>query len=473
MKIISISLFLFANIFCITEFQGDKNFDILSQILILVPTLYIFQFFITKYKSFTFYFLSIFYILGYPIFLAILHKNFHLYNSSGWLSVGNFEFTSLKIRTLCLASFLIMFGLSIGFYFNSRFNIYTNKINLYPYKANSNIKFRLKKAVNIWFISSLIIIIFMSLIGIGRTGLIDKIQLPFGIKAILYYSRLILIPLVGIYFLQASLAVDKFKLTINILIKIIILSVLIAFLSLSRSDIVITLSPVFIFLFATTNNSFKKKISRLLLISVIFIVFVTQFVQIFRNISYSNDSFDYKILTEQVNQYSISDIGENILVLLTLRQGGSRDLGVVLNSPYNDTKYIIKYFFQENEEAFMTDVWNFNIDEFLIEGMSFGAGFNGFAWYAFGSNYLVIFLLSFITGSFLCYIELLFRRNNFYSVQIWLGLMLAILSWNTFLWLKFSRIIPFLFISLYIIKKIRKYIFYEQNKKIQKNFFTL
>lgn len=472
MKKISFLLFLFTNIFCISEFRNEPRFDILSQILILFPTLYIFQFFFTKHKSYTFYFLSVFYALGYPIFLAILHKNFELYNTSGWLSVGNFEFTSTKIKTLCLSSFLIMTGLLFGFYLQASLNVNIKKIILYPFKAEQNNKLRLYKIINIWFVTSLCIIIFMSLLGIGRTGLIDKIQLPFGIKAFLYYTRLILIPLVGLYILQASLAVNEFNTTINIFIKIIIISILIAFLSLSRSDIVITLAPVFIFLYSTTTSLFKKKVSKLLFFSLIFIVFVTQFVQIFRNISYSNDNVDYKGLTEQVSQYSLSDIGENILVLLTLRQGGSRDLGVVLNSPYNDTKYISQYFFQEHEEAFMTDVWNFNLNEFLIEGMSFGAGFNGFAWYAFGTNFFIIFLLSFITGFFLYYIELLFRKNNFYSVQIWLGLMLAILSWNTFLWLKFSRIIPFLFLSLVIIKKIRKYIFkepYEIQKKAFKD----
>ena len=299
----------------------------------------------------------------------------------------------------------------------------------------------------------------MYLLGIGRTGLEDNIHLPFGLKALLYYTRIIFIPLVGLFFLQIAYNQKNEKLLISIFIKLLLVAILISFSSLSRSDIILTLFPTLLFLYSYNSINFKKKLRKIIFISLLIIVSTTQIVQLYRNFSYnsnSNTTASFTEIAEFAGEFTPKDVLDNLITLLTIRQGGARDLGVVLNSTYNDSKYVYQYFFQINEENFMYDVWNFNPDEFLVEGKTFGTGFNGFAWYAFGNNFLVVFILSLITGFIFTFIENQFKRNDLIALQLWVSFFIALLCWNSFLWSKFSRIIPAIFLTLIVVKIIKK-----------------
>jgi hypothetical protein len=219
-------------------------------------------------------------------------------------------------------------------------------------------------------------------------------------------------------------------------------------------------------LFKYPDSRFKESLKKYFLFSILLIVITSQLVQLIRNFAYSSDGLESVSFSEIIglfDMFSFNDVLDNLLSLLTIRQGGARDIGVVLNSQYNDIKYIGDYFFQINEEAFMFDVWNFMPDEFLVEGKTFGTGFNGLSWYAFGGNYLLIFSLSLITGMFIGFIERIFIINRLISIQIWISFFLALLFWNSFLWSKFSRIIPIILLSLFFIKKLKSIILKNEN----------
>jgi hypothetical protein len=441
-------------------FYDLKEFTLLSEILFLLPTLFVYLFFYKK-KSYTFFFISVFYSLGYPLYFAVLYSTFDKYNYGGWLAVGNFEFLYSKINAVVYSSILIITGLFLGIYFIILFSPFNRKIE--KYNVNLTV---LNKSVNYWFYIGLLLILLMYILGIGRTGLEDKIVLPFGLKAFLYYLRIISLPMIGMFFLQVAYDLSNVELLRKYFFKLLVISLLISLSSFSRSDIVLTLVPASIFLFKYPDSRFKGSLKKYFLFSILLIVITSQLVQLIRNFAYSSDGLESVSFSEIIglfDMFSFNDVLDNLLSLLTIRQGGARDIGVVLNSQYNNIKYIGDYFFQINEEAFMFDVWNFMPDEFLVEGKTFGTGFNGLSWYAFGGNYLLIFSLSLITGMFIGFIERIFIINRFISIQIWISFFLALLFWNSFLWSKFSRIIPIILLSLFFIKKLKSIILKNEN----------
>lgn len=429
-----------------------KEFSLLSQILFISPTLLLYTFF-RKRKSYTFFFICIFYSLGYPLYFAVLYNTFERYNFGGWLAIGNFEFTLSKINGVVYSSFLIIVGIFFGIYF-----VINYKSRNYIAVKNNVDFIELNKVVNYWFYFGILLIFLMYILGIGRTGLEDKIVLPFGLKAFLYYLRIISIPMFGMFFLQIAYDEKNVKLLKGFFVKLLIISFLISLSSFSRSDIVLTLVPASLFLFKYHDIEFKMLLKKYFIFTFILIIVTSQVVQVIRNFAYSSEgleSVSFSEIASLADIFSFNDVIDNLLSLLTIRQGGARDIGVVLNSQYNNIKYISDYFFQINEEAYMFDVWNFTPEEFLVEGKTFGTGFNGLSWYAFGGNYLAIFFLSLSTGLFIGLIERLFLSNNLISLQIWVSFFLALLFWNSFLWSKFSRIIPFILITLFLIKKLK------------------
>ncbi len=432
-----------------------RHFNFSLQLIFLSPTLYLLHVAKNGIGQFKTYFLFVlYYALGYALYLYVMHSTIDQYTVGGWMAIGNFDFSEDQILSLTLASAALMSGLYIGY---KIYILFSGSIRN-PIIRNVFLRedVLVAKYVVNWTIISAIIIITMLALGIGRTGLQDSTILPFGLKGFLFYARIILIPLIGIYLLELTSCLYSKKLFHRMLLIIPLISLSIGILFFSRSEIVFFMAPVLAYLFLHDNPSIRKESRSFLFKTLLIIVFGTQLVQIGRNFYFDDSSTEVNLsdITTAINSYGITNAIDNLIVLLTVRQGGARDMAVALNSSYDSTVYIWNFFWQIDEEGFMYDVWGFVPEAIEQEGKSYGTGFNGFGWYGFGGNIVIIFLLSIITGWLATWVESLFVKRNLKSAQYFIAFYFTLTLWNSFVWGRAWRIIPMILFAAYIIDKI-------------------
>lgn len=458
MKSISRLLLFFTFIFFFYVSNSIPDYDLAYQVVLFFPCLWLLSIDSRKTNlSYTKFFFLVFYSLGYPIYLAVMYLTLDQYTIGGWMGIGNFDFRAQQLQKLSVTSASLMLGIIFGIELCSKM--------LRPKKPKYSTLMQycdtslLNAYVQYWFLSSMMLIGFMAVLGLGRTGLQDAVTLPFGIKGILLYCRYILIPLIGMYLLGKSIEVNKTKIRNNILLYLIIISISVALAALSRSDLVFILAPAVLFI-ATHEQAMVAKFGRSLTLKIVLVIIIaTQAVQIYRDMAYTAEGaagLGIGQIVAVLDAVELEVIFNNLLTLVTVRQGGSRDMAVVLNSSYQSPIYIWDFFWQIGEENFMIDVWEFDLEAFDQDGKSYGTGFNGFGWYAFGGNIPLVFMLSIVTGYFAQSFESLFNRHGFKSVQIFVALYMTLSLWNSFVWGRFWRVIPIMLIGLYIIKRLNR-----------------
>lgn len=452
-----LALVLVEAIYCLYIFNTQADFPLYSQFLLIgagVLSLYI------SIRGSILYItpiiLSLFYLLGYPLYLAVMLMTQDKYTIGGWMAIGNFDFGRVHLTKLGVASGVLMLGLLLGCRWVQAL---VPKRSLTQERVINISKKRLQHWITIWFVLSIVLILFFAALGLGRTGLADETTLPFGIKGVLYFVRLMLFPMIGAFLLQQAASTKDWKNLIRILVCSFVISGALAIFALSRSFTVIILLPLIGYLLMHQNPQLRLTALRAIVPCVIGIILTTQVVLIFRNLAYSTDGFtleNVSMVTEAASDTKFEDILDNLLVLLTVRQGGARDMGVVMTSSYTDINYIWTYFRQVAEMDFMTDVWGFATDEIEQEGKSFGAGFLGFAWYFFGQNLIVLLLLSIATGAFLVWIEDAFLKRGWRSVQIWIAYYMVLMLWNNFGWDNVRRIMPMLAVAYFMMEYLAR-----------------
>lgn len=456
MKTVSRSLFIFAFLFFFYIGNEISGYSFIYQVALFSPCFFLLG--IARKKTEIYYSKFLFlilYTLGYPVYLAVMYLTIDEYTAGGWMGIGNFSFEPEQLNELSLASMAMMFGILAGI---GIFNHAGNRTKLFQkneiYEVNIN---RLKNYITYWFFASMGLIVFMASLGLGRTGLQDSTVLPFGIKGILLYFRYILVPLLGMYLLGKSIEANENNLKNRTLLYLFIIAISIALTALSRSDLVLVLGPALLFI-VTHEDPKVAKNGKVLFFQVLFVVIVgTQVVQIYRNMAYTSEGtagIGFSEIIDILKAVDLQVMANNLLSLITLRQGGARDMAVALNSPYQSVTYIWDFFWQINEQDFMIDVWGFDLEAFDQEGKSYGTGFNGFGWYGFGRSLTIIFLLSLITGCFAGWMESIFLKLRVQGAQIFIAFYITLALWNSFVWGRFWRIIPIVLIGCYIIKKL-------------------
>lgn len=439
--------------YCLYIFNTEAIFPLYSQIFLIgagVFSLYVSIRGTVQYV--TPIVLSLFYLLGYPLYLASIILNEDKYTKGGWMAIGNFDFGSENFTELSVASGVLMLGLLVGCRLvQSR----VSTIKLVQERHVDISRNTLQQWITIWFLMSMALILFLAIYGLGRTGLQDETALPYGIKGVLYYVRLMIVPIIGAFLLQQAANSLDWKNLARVLICSFIIAGAVAIFAFSRSDPVIILLPLIVYLLMHQNAQLRRTASRAMVPCVIGIILMTQIVAVLRDYAYSTEglsSKDVDNVAKQIQDVTLNDIGDNLLMLLTIRQGGSRDMAVVMTSPYQDISYVWRFFMQIDEMDFMTDVWGFETGQLEQEGTSYGTGFNGFAWYYFGRSLLFLFILSVLTGAFLIWVEDVFLKRGWRVVQIWVGFFMSLMFWNSFVWGRVWRVLPMLFVAYFIME---------------------
>ena len=444
-------------VYCFYIFNTRVDFPAYSQIiLIFAGALSLYLSIRGTIRYVTPILLSLFYLLGYPLYLAGMMITPDQYTIGGWLAVGNFNFSKENLTELGITSGILMLGLFLG---GRLVQSIVPKRQLAQKRVINVSKNRLRHWIIIWFVLSMALILFFASLGLGRTGLQDAIVLPFGVKGILLYVRDLFVPIMGAFLLQQAADTQDWKNLVRVLICSLIISTAMAVLFMSRGSTLMILLPFIGYMLMHQNAKLRRTALLSILPFVIGIVLATQVVAIIRNVAYSGDGFkqeDLGNVVEATGTMSFTDIAENILVLLTIRQGGARDMGVVMTSSYKDIRYIWTFYSEVAEMDFMTDVWGFAVDEIEQDGKSFGTGFNGLAWYYFGQSWIVLFILASATGAFLVWIEDAFLKRGWRCTQILVSFYLALMFWNHFGWGRTRRVLPMLILGYFFIEYLAR-----------------
>ena len=452
-----LALVIVEAIYCLYVFNTQADFPLYSQFFLIGAG--VLSFYISIRGSLLYLtpiILSLFYLLGYPLYLAVMLMTKDQYTIGGWMAIGNFDFGQEHLTELGVVSGVLMLGLFLGCRW---LQALLPRRQLVRERVLNISKIRLQHWITIWFVLSMVLILLFAALGLGRTGLQDAVTLPFGIKGTLYYIRVMLIPIIGAFLLQQAANTQDWKNLLRVLVSSFIIAIAIAIFALSRSDLVIILLPLIGYLLMHKNPQLRRTAIRAILPCIVVIVFMTQAVLLLRSFAFSSDGFTLKNVSAvagAVGDTKFADILDNLLILLTVRQGGARDMGVVMTSSYTDISYIWTFFTEVAEMDFMTDVWGFAVDEIEQEGKSFGTGFLGFSWYFFGQNLIVLFVLALATGVFLTWIEDAFLRRGWRCAQIWISFYMALMLWNNFGWGRVRRVVPMLIVAYFIMEYLAR-----------------
>jgi hypothetical protein len=455
MKLVSIVIFLAALSLAIFIGPSIESFSFANQLVYFSPTFYLLYVFFKgpqRYLSFAFF--CIFYSLGYVVYLYVLYLTLDGYSGSGWQAVNLLLFKQKYLTPLVASSSLIMLGIFAGCTF---FQIFIRiKKTGFSTRIIDVSHQKLKNFLNLWFVSAFCVLIIMSLLGVARTGLKDATSLPFGLRGLLFYLRNLSLPSVGVYLFVTAVDSGSTQLVRKAGLYLALFTLTSSLLFFSRSDVVLILVPSGLYLFGSKNESIKR-LGRFLFLTAIAIgLLILQLVQVLRNLFYgSGGSIDASQIVGDLISSDFNELSALLLELFTYRQGGARDMSVVLDSTYNNVAYVWNYFWQINEQYFSTDVWGFDDTYGLASGdNTFGAGFLGMSWFAFGSNFLVITLMSFMTGFFCAWVEDFFVRRKQPGLQIYFSFYLTFAIWNTFLWGRLWRFVIVFLLTTWIIDRI-------------------
>ena len=349
------------------------------------------------------------FLLGYNFFLPVLYIFKDKFTHPGWRSVGNFDFISTSyLFPLFVALFFLFIFVLTASYFDKVFKIPIYKINSFDNNL-SRIKNQeysgIEKLIIIIFpffvFLNLFIFYFMFTYQIGVTG-ITPIYLPYKITGILYYYRLLLLPLIYIWFVSFI----KDKIPSRFLIFLLFISAnFAALISGSKGLYILHMLPVLIYLV-------KWRYYKLLIVSSLFLFISLPAYSLIRNIIYpltyefsgTPDFSTLLYLPEYIfNIISIKPMSiiENAFLYIG-RALGIRELLMTIYNPIqiNNINIIFNNFFG------LKFLDNNNFSPFsltgvvLREGRGFSAGVDLISYIYLSSSNILSFILITISTSF-------------------------------------------------------------------------
>ncbi|MCK5580890.1 MAG: hypothetical protein KAJ18_06415 [Candidatus Omnitrophica bacterium] len=381
---------------------------------------------------------SLFYFFGYAISLGAILHNKNSIPRTGFMSIGNFDFSASEYFNVALVIFFGMSGVVLSTILAEK--LFGKSFSAKDILATTPSKKKLCLAVLAWFFMSIAIIAITSELNIGRVGLTDGSKLPFKIAGFLYYSRKITVPLLGLFFLQICVKSNFIKLTYLTLISILVIAALGALTSLSRYLFAFTAFPPLIFLLlAQKEDKWKKSITiQYTIVCIIVGIFIFPKIQNLRNIAYQGQDIRISRLitppkvppTISVPKIKISKSPEIFFSLATIRLTGIRELLAVTSSGVGYVKAPYDIFMGNSNLSgpICNRVFGFELHN--KNGLAFGISYG-----LWGQLYLTKKLMCVFIGTVVllfpsfCF-EHFFASKKLTSVTLFAVLMLSFAAWS-------------------------------------------
>lgn len=408
-------------------------------------------------------FFTVFYFIGYLLYLTYILLYKEDIPKTGWNSIGRFKFVDSHFLPFAFVVFSGMAGVFIAFFiarllFRKRSCALISK-DIRPENLSANILCILILA---WFIFSVFLVLIMWSLGIGKTGLANETQLPFKLNGMLYFMKKIFIPFCGILFLDICLRLKNKKLASQVVILLLVIGFLGALGGLSRGVFAFTIFPPILFLLFTSRkgNLSLKLFCKFSLFSVAALVIVVFLVQLLRNAGFSGQDVavtkSVAIIKETGDMDFFKKLSSKLPVIAAGRVGGVWQLMSISSSRYKNKEAPVKVFFGDkalNKEICLS-VYGFNPK--ITKKLAFGTSYGLWGQMFLGKNYYSVFIGTFLITAVIILFEELFVRRGIRSAALFFSILLGFELWDSPRIFTLSRYVILLFLCYFVMRVILK-----------------
>ena len=415
-------------------------------------------------KYFAPFFMTILYFFGYLLALiyVVIHKNsFHLNDRYAYILLEDLKSKDMLRLTLVLAAGLagIICTTFVSEYFSKRTGNFSSLQIPGKNKNVSNNKTYI--LICSWLVGSVLLLLCMWLLRIGRGGLSNQTILPFKLAGIMVYSRSFLIPFIGIVFLEINLNHGRTKQVWFILYSIIFIGLLGSITAMSRSYFFYaTIPPItYLILKEWRNNQNQRILALSLLLCVIASVIMVSFVHNLRTTGFTGDTLSLSKLNVHDSESAIAEGATKLVTLAVTRTIGLQELLRVYDASIHDISAPIAVFWGSDKQYLNFLLLQVTGRKFESSDgtTSFGYGFGLWGGWFMSGSYILVFLASFVFSLLIVFVENIFLRKGFQICTIYLSLTLSMWTWGGIYLFFLKRAIFMIIVCYFVMIKLQKW----------------
>lgn len=309
------------------------------------------------------------------------------------------------------------------------------------------------KLLQLWLVVSLMVIGIMYKYGIGRTGLIHDVELPFYLSGIMFYMKSIVIPMLFFVVFTSAIRVrNDFAVNLTFLAGAMV-GVVGSMAFLSRGFIVVTILPALLYTFAINDHlSWGNQRAKLLLVASFALMLI-----LMPTVNFLREAAFADVNTVNWSSIETDLFGAFVMLvgLFTGRIGGYGELAAVSDFGYFNILTPYRIFL--GDEGIIDDLL-FNIMGFRQDtygDKAFGYSFGIFGYLFLSGSYFVVCLGAFLFSSIGLIFEEMCRRFNVSELAAPVSLYIMLTIWFGTDWYTLQRVLLVCFVCIYSFKLLR------------------
>lgn len=449
------------NILIILVLFSERSISPFWFSVIGLPCIFFIKYFTEENKNYyTPLLFVIFYVFGFLLPLPHLILERRNLPSKGWAGIGSFSFTD---REFLVISCVICAGF-IAFVTASLFAEHILKRKKRSGKTLQQVTIsarRLALWTVCWFVLSVLLLLLMWFLGIGRTGLIDRVTLPFRIAGILSYSRKIVIPFFGLYFLDLSLRKRRIRLSILILIGLFVIGVIGSIGGISRGIFFFTLFPSLIYLFFTSRKGSvnKKLFVNFIIAGIVSGIIMVYILDTLRTKAYKQRGLNVKqsvTILKNIREVNLIKASSFFFTYATVRIEGMGRLMAVSSAPAKSTSIPFKLFWGDQELRRRVDQNVVGFNPSTGNNLAFGFSYGIFAFLYLSGSLMIVYSGVTLIMIFIMMVEEIFLRHGNRSHALLFSILLCFELWHSPSTYTVVRYLAVLLLCLCLSKTVRK-----------------
>lgn len=260
----------------------------------------------------------------------------------------------------------------------------------------------------VWSMGSLLLILVMWHLGIGRTGLEPDRSLPYGMTGMAIYARNILVPLGGCFILQLALRAERRRMVTACFGLLVLLGAIGSFTSMSRGFFVNMILPEMLYVYITERPRWwhGRRMAVLAFLVIAFFVVSVSVVMSLRNVGYVTGKLSVRRVLASM---SVDDFKQGALIgssLLVDRMLGMEELVPVCALDNEQSYNPWAVFLGDGDEVRRVNSGVLGTKWAKLKGLSFGAAYGIWGMLFLSRSYVVLFI-----GTVLFLLHLLFLEH--------------------------------------------------------------
>lgn len=402
-------------------------------------------------------FLSLFFLFGYVLSLTDILLHYDDYASNPWfgIAVSNFAWSGDDGWGLLVIVVIGMAGMMLATFLGNvlfKLDFHGRPVASLPYGIS------LQMLVILWAITAISLQISMEWLGIGRTGLINRIELPFALNGTLIYVGSLAVPTVALFLLQMAVLQKRSKVVALIMLLAAVEGAIASFVGTSRGLFVMHVAPLLFYLMV--HPQVEPKIRAMAkgygIGGFLLLLVIIQVVDAIREVGYAVGYLELSslpsIIRHGVWSWDLSTALATFFNLITGRIGGLLEMMAVYLSPVHNWEL----FYGTLTGHSTLDINRILLNLTFPEDRSFGVGFGLFGSLFLSGSVLVVFVGSFLFVLLGIGIENVTRRLGFESISCGFSLIVAMHIWDYWYWSRMWKELLVFFVVLFVLVHVAR-----------------